>query len=54
MLCDDFVFWARCHSYVYIILSVLYVKRFHTLVLSLYVPIAYYSVLDSVQLITAL
>jgi len=54
MLCYDFILRARCYSYVYIILSVLYIKRFHTLFVSLYVPIAYYSVFDSMQLIAAL
>ena len=53
-ICDDLVVRALCHCYVYIILSGLYIKRFHTLFVSLYVPIAHYSVFDSMQLITAL
>jgi len=53
-ICDDLVVRALCHCYVYIILSGLYITRFHTLFVSLYVPIAHYSIFDSMQLITAL
>jgi len=53
-ICDDLVVRALRHCYVYIILSGLYIKRFHTLFVSLYVPIAHYSIFDSMQLITAL
>jgi len=50
----DLVVRTLCDCYMYIILSGLYIKRFHTLFVSLYVPIAHYSAFDSMQLITAL
>jgi len=40
-ICDDLVVRALCHCYVYIILSGLYIKRFHTLFVLLYVLIAH-------------
>ena len=53
-ICDDLVVRALCHCCVYIILFGLYIKRFHTLFVSLYVPIVQYSVFYSMQLIAAL
>ena len=51
---DPHVRTSAFYPWPYIILSGLYIKRFHTIFVSLCVPIAHYSVFDSMQLITAL